>query len=118
MTVVGLKRPRIKSEAHLDFIRSLPCVCCGNDIQTEAAHIRSGDPYYGKRNTGMSEKPDDKWTLPLCFEHHGEQHRGNELQFWKRYGVNPFVLALSLYGCTGDHVVGTSVVRQQARRAS
>jgi hypothetical protein len=113
MTFVGFKRPRIKNEKHLDFIRSLPCVCCGNNIQTEAAHIRMVNQYYGKETTGMQTKPDDKWTLPLCGEHHREQHRGNELAFWRRYNVDPFILALTLYAHSGDVDTAELVIIRQ-----
>jgi hypothetical protein len=44
----------------------------------------------------MAQKPDDIWSLPLCNRHHSEQHSiGNELKFWKMYGRDPFILALS-----------------------
>jgi len=114
MSFVGFKHPRIKNNAHLDFIRSLPCVCCGNPIQTEAAHIRTGNLFYGKRNTGGSEKPSDIWTLPLCGDHHREQHIVNEMDFWKSYEVEPFVLALSLFACSGDTITAEGIIAQQA----
>lgn len=110
MTFVGFKRPRIKNEAHLRFVRSLPCVCCGDNTATEAAHIRTGNLFYGKRNTGGAEKPSDIWALPLCGKHHAEQHRGSEVRFWEGYGTNPFVLALTLYACSGDHVTASDVL--------
>lgn len=115
MTFVGFKRPRIKNDKHLDFIRQLPCACCGNPIQTEAAHIRAASPLVGKRYTGGQEKPDDKWALPLCNRHHAEQHKGNELDFWNRYEIDPFVLALSLYACSGEIMVAEDVIAQQRR---
>jgi hypothetical protein len=116
MSFVGFKRPRVKNASHLDFIRSLPCVCCGNPHQTEAAHIRQGQLFYGKRPTGGAEKPSDIWTLPLCGEHHREQHEGNEAAFWKARGIEPFILALSLYACSGDILTAEGVINQQAGR--
>lgn len=115
MTLANFKRPRIKNNGHLDFIRGLPCACCGNPIETEAAHIRTGDLFYGKRNTGGGEKSSDMWVLPLCNTHHDEQHKGNEIEFWKRYGINPFVLALCLYACTGKQMVAEEVISMQRR---
>ncbi len=92
------REPRQKDNKHLDFIRSLPCCICGG-INTEAAHIRVGSINHGKRETGMSEKPSDKWTVPLCNEHHREQHdAGNELVWWASKGIDPFMLALTLKG--------------------
>src|SRR3546814_4861401 len=62
-------------------IRDLPCLVCGT-APVEAAHIRSGSLQFAKRPTGGAEKPSDKWSLPLCAEHHrtGDmaQHRSEE----------------------------------------
>jgi len=95
MTFVGFRQPREKDEKHLNFIRSLPCCICGG-INTEAAHIRTASLEYGKRGLGMQEKASDAWALPLCNAHHREQHAMNEMAFWKMYGINPFLLAMSL----------------------
>ena len=110
------KHPRVKNEAHLEFIRSLPCISCGNDICTEAAHVRSERMEYGKRNTGMQQKPSDMWTLPLCGDCHRRQHTGNEMNFWTNLGVNPFVLALSLFAASGDHELAQEVINRQVRK--
>jgi len=90
------REPRIKDNKHLDYIRSLPCCVCGG-IDTEAAHIRTGSLAHGKNPTGMAEKPSDKWALPLCNRHHREQHAMNELEFWKSYGIDPFITAIRLH---------------------
>jgi len=111
-TIANFKRPRVKSDGHLDFIRSLPCCVCGNDIQTEAAHIRTGDLFYGKRPTGMGEKSSDRWAVPLCGAHHREQHNGNERAFWKHHDLNPFLLALVLVACEGDFATALLVLKQ------
>lgn len=91
------RQPRIRDERHLQYIRSLPCCICGDDTSTEAAHIRSGSINHGKANTGMAEKPNDSWCVPLCGKHHREQHAfGNELEWWKCHGKDPFLLAMTL----------------------
>jgi hypothetical protein len=91
------RRPRERDNKHLDYIRSLPCCVCGDDTATEAAHIRSASIENGKLHTGMAEKPSDKWAVPLCGKHHREQHAfGNELEWWKCQGINPFILAMTL----------------------
>lgn len=101
----GRKRPREKQESHLDFIRTLPCLICG--AEAEAAHIRTGSLAHGKRETGGSERPSDKWTVPLCPEHHrlGNdcQHNSNEAEWWKRHKIDPFSTAALLWSHTGDH---------------
>jgi hypothetical protein len=89
------REPRIKDERHLNFVRSLPCCVCGG-IDVDAAHIRTGEISLGKRPTGGAEKPSDKWTVPLCRGHHDEQHSMNEMVFWKKYGIDPFMLAMTL----------------------
>ena len=89
------REPRQKDEAHLRFVRSLPCCICGRpDVQ--AAHIRTASLEHGKRGLGMQEKASDCWTVPLCRFHHAEQHSMNEMGFWKRYGKDPFMLAITL----------------------
>lgn len=109
------RQPREHDERHLDFIRSLPCVSCGNNIQTEAAHIRSVAREFGKDFTGGGRKPDDRWTLPVCSRCHSEQHRENEEAFWKSRGINPYVLALSLHAASGNPELACDVIERQTR---
>jgi hypothetical protein len=108
-----IKRPRIKDSAHLEFIRSLPCCCCGDNTSTEAAHIRKQNLDYGKRGAGGAEKPDDVWTVPLCGDHHKEQHTMSEDAFWASYGINQFVLAMSLYLRSGDYEMAITILERQ-----
>jgi hypothetical protein len=90
------RQPRVHNAKHLDFIRSQPCCICKDNTSTEAAHIRSGNLGWGKRSTGMQEKPDDKWAVPLCNKHHREQHSMDEMDFWASYGIDPFITAMML----------------------
>jgi len=92
------RQPRVEDPAHLAAVRRLPCLICAKPGPNDAAHIRSGSPLHKKRNTGFGEKASDMWTLPLCRAHHDEQHSGNELAFWRRHGINPFIEAKRLYG--------------------
>jgi hypothetical protein len=105
------KRPRVENAAHLAFIRKLPCLICASR-NVQAAHIRAGNPHYGKRATGLGEKPADHWTVPLCMAHHHEQHQGNEMEFWTRHGIDPFKLALALFVASADEEAGELVVKQ------
>ncbi len=111
-----MKHPRQHNDRHLDFVRSLPCVVCGNNIETEAAHIRMSASWVGKRQTGKGEKPDDAWTIPLCGRHHREQHQGSERAFWSTNltasPLLPFLIALALWKASGDHEVGEMIVRE------
>lgn len=92
------RQPRVEDEAWLAEVRKMPCLVCQRPGPSDPAHLRSADRQYGKRQTGMAEKPDDKWVLPLCRTHHDEQHRRNELQWWASKGVaDPFAIAMALY---------------------
>jgi hypothetical protein len=106
------KRPRQTNEMHLKFIRTLPCLICGTRKTIQAAHIRSGSPGYGKRRTGIGEKSGDHWTLPICAEHHGGQHAGNEKEFWEHLGIDPFAIALALFAASGDDERAELIIRE------
>jgi hypothetical protein len=95
----------------LAFIRQLPCCIpgCGNNIETEAAHIRFADPTVCKPQTGVATRPDDRFVLPLCSKHHRLQHSMGERKFWERY-FDPVKKALALYSVSGDHAAGEQIV--------
>lgn len=106
-----MKRPRQFSEKHLDRIRQLPCLICLNNIMTEAAHIRMADPRIAKPLTGGGTKPDDKYTVPLCGDHHREQHKTSERAFWDKYKLDPILISLALYSCK-DHGEAEDLIRR------
>src|SRR5512139_4085202 len=99
---------RRHDDKHLRFIRTLPCLKCGNPIQTEAAHYRRGDARIGKLNPGQGQKPDDRYTVPLCSKHHAEQTRIGEYAFW-HLGPDPLLIALALYSVSGDNEAGEKI---------
>jgi hypothetical protein len=109
------RRPRAQSREHLAFVRTLPCLVCGSRKTVQAAHIRMASKTYGKRGTGMGEKPDDKFTVPLCPMHHTEQHAGNEMTFWAKQGIDPFKVALTLFAHSGDDEAAEAVIREARR---
>ena len=81
---MGLKN-KIRSKIHLQFVSQHGCTICGRtDVQS--AHIR----YTG---AGMGMKPCDSFVVPLCIEHHQEQHSMNERMFWHLYKKDPLVYA-------------------------
>lgn len=106
-----MRRPRRKDEKHLAWIRTLPCVICGNDIQTEAAHVRMKNMRYAKTEAGVGAKPGDHWTLPLCGVHHREQHERGENVFWLDHRKDPFTIALALWAETGDDKAATIIIQ-------
>lgn len=102
------RQPRVRNERHLSLIRSLPCLICFRPAPSEAAHLRYGEPARGKPPTGISEKPDDKWTLPLCAEHHrtgkDAQHGMGEREWWELHGIDPIALCEALYAAGADRI--------------
>jgi hypothetical protein len=93
-------KPSRKAPGHLDDIRRLPCLLSGRPA--EAAHLRYADAKHGKPETGMQQKPHDKYTVPLCPELHrllkGCQHDSDERAWWQQFGIDPIKVALELYG--------------------
>jgi hypothetical protein len=110
-----MRRPRQKDQKHLEFVRQLPCVICGDDCTVEAAHVRYHDEAHGKRQCGMGEKPDDKWALPLCGQCHREQHAISERVWWLQQSRDPIKLAMAIYLNTGDHMTCTRIAREGGR---
>jgi hypothetical protein len=112
----GQRQPRVRDNGHLAFIRRLPCVAAfartgAQVFGCDAAHVRFGDPARGKRHTGMAEKPDDKWTLPLTRAAHTEQHGQSERAFWSALGIDPIALCEALYAASGDERAALQIIR-------
>lgn len=99
--IVGQRQPREECPAFLVFVRRKPCAACGAPAPSQAAHLRLGNLEVSKRNTGIGEKPSDRWCTPLCADCHLDapdaQHRVGERNFWARVGIDPFKLAMDLY---------------------
>lgn len=116
----GKKRPRRQNPDHLRWIRSLPCIITGKCGLVAAAHIRYGDPRYGKRETGLQEKPDDRWTVPLSHHLHtgdlASQHANGERDWWKGHGIDPLSVALALHGMSGDDEAAGAILREARRK--
>jgi hypothetical protein len=116
------RRPRVLDDKHLAWLRTLPCQLDGHVPNVEAAHIRYEDPRFGKRFTGLGEKPSDKFALPLSADRHrlakDAQHRDAERAFWRRVGIDPCAVAAALFMHSGDddvaHII-LSAHREGAR---
>jgi hypothetical protein len=104
------KHPRIENRNHLAFIRKLPCIVCGTRRNIEAAHVKLGNPLYGKE-PGGTLRPNDSFVLSLCAAHHDEQHAMNEAQFWMALAIDPLRLALALFDSTGDEERAEAIIR-------
>lgn len=78
------------------WIKTLQCSvkgCPNADI--DPAHVRCGLPH-GAQKGGTGIKPHDAWIIPLCREHHDEQHAG-ELTFAIKSQIDPVALAETLW---------------------
>ncbi|MGE3279941.1 MAG: hypothetical protein AB7H90_00965 [Alphaproteobacteria bacterium] len=105
-----IRKPNLRVRPqHEAFVRQLPCVVC---LRTPAqcAHVRTGT------GGGTGLKPDSRFTVPLCAEHHREQHDLGELGFWTDLGIDPVSVALRLWTVTGDVEAGNRTV-ERARTA-
>lgn len=108
-----MKDPRRHSEAHLAFIRTLPCLATGSQAsydKIEAAHVRYPSLRHGKRETGKAEKPHDCWTVPLSARAHREQHSGDEEEFWRRRNIDPLTVAALLWLHSGNEEAARRVI--------
>ena len=108
------KRPRVKADDHLAWIRTLPCLITGK-YPVEACHVRYHDARFGKPAVGMGEKPDDKWVVPMIPEAHREQHSMNERKFWYEQGIDPVLVAAALWASTGDDEAARIIIEQNRR---
>lgn len=114
------RTPRVLKPSHLQFVKSLICVCCatrGIFIKADdPMHIRTISLMHGKEESGGQRKSDDRWTLPGCRIHHDQQHSmGSEKNFWSMYRIDPFLLALVLWGLSGDEYAAVQVIKLHAR---
>lgn len=105
------RQPRVHDPDHLAFIRQCDCLCCYDNISTEAAHIRFSEPRIAKFNPGVGQKPDDKFVVPLCGSCHRSQHdAGNERKWWDERNINSLLVALALYSVSGDHEKAAQII--------
>src|SRR5437016_3362084 len=105
MTELRQRQPRVECPQYLAWLRQQGCACgCGFTAPSDAAHIRAGSIRYGKDYTGMQQKPDDRWAVPLRHDHHMAQHQyGDEVGWWAAHGLDPFKLAIGYYGEYEQH---------------
>ncbi len=111
------RKPRQRDPGYLQFVRRQACAAgslgdCDGPI--EAAHVRYSSVAAGRKNPGLSQKPDDRCAVPLCASHHRTgphaQHSMSEAKFWTMVGVDP----VTLYRQLGEQYDG-SIVRRGER---
>lgn len=85
------KLRRIRSPAHLSFVRAQPCLICGR-TPSDAHHLRFVQP------RAMARKVSDEFTVPLCRRHHDLLHRDPDEQgWWQAFGIDPLAAAAELW---------------------
>lgn len=94
-------RKPAKSKGYLAFLHSLPCVVSGAR-EVQAAHLSFAAPRYAHYGRGKGSKAPDRWALPLSAAEHARQHNMNEESYWRSVGINPHVLALTIFGLWSD----------------
>jgi hypothetical protein len=94
-----------RDPVYLSLVRQCPCLKCGLDGFSEAAHVRMNSGAHGKHN-GLGKKAADRFALPLCAGCHRQdndsQHRIGENEFWHRVGLNPLLVCEKLYAKRSD----------------
>lgn len=83
----------IRCRQHLQWIRGHECAVQSSfcDGRVEAAHVRI------ETDGGLSMKPGDNWTIPLCSGHHRAQHRIGETSFQVKHRINMKSIAEQLW---------------------
>jgi hypothetical protein len=107
------KRPE-KRKDYLSFIRQLPC-CITGQYGVEAAHTSTAEPFYGHYGRAKGTKSPDIFALPLSAEMHRQSHSGNEAEWWRAKGINPWVLSLTLFGIFSMYDEAEATDRATAR---
>ena len=88
------KSVRARNKAHLQFVAAQPCLICQRS-PCDAHHLRFAQP------RTLGRKVSDEFTVPLCREHHHQQHRsGNESAWWANVQVTPLQAARDLWQAT------------------
>jgi hypothetical protein len=92
LKIGAAKRHRHKS--HLRYVASQPCLLCERQ-PSDPHHLRFAQP------RGLGMKVSDEFTVPLCREHHRQlHHSGNENAWWHDMGIEPLVIAKTLWETT------------------
>ena len=91
----------IKRKDYLSWLHELPCAVTGKQ-PVQAAHLSTAALEYGALGRGKGRKVSDRFCLPLSEEEHHRQHSMRELDYWRQVGINPYVVALALFGLWSD----------------
>jgi len=90
---------------HRRFVKSLCCCVC-NAPFVDFAHIRSA------ADSGTGLKPPDWRGVPLCRNHHREQHEAGQGTFEDRYHIDLDALAAQLVAKSPDAKMRLAMMEQ------
>jgi hypothetical protein len=111
VTVIG-KPVRERDRDHLRFVAAQPCLVCGR-TPSDSHHLKFAE------QQAMARKVSDRFTVPICRLHHRELHRrGNEHAWWQRHGIDPLVIAASLWAKTHAATPTTGLADETDRPAN
>jgi hypothetical protein len=111
VTVIG-KPIRERDRDHLRFVAAQPCLVCGR-TPSDPHHIKFAE------QRAMGRRVSDRFTVPICRLHHRELHRrGNERAWWQKQGIDPLVIAASLWAKTHAATPTTSLAADIERPAN
>ena len=78
------KRIRWVSDGFISWVKTQPCMCCGQAAD-DAHHL------IGWGQGGVGTKAHDIFTLPLCRKHHRALHH-DPVAFEREYGTQPVLI--------------------------
>ena len=109
-----VRRPAKKPD-YLSWLHSLCCAVTGRETDLQAAHVSYPAPWYGHYGRAKGTKASDLFALPLCAEEHARQHSMGEEAYWRTIGIDPHLLALTLFAIHSNYDEGISVERAKTR---
>ncbi len=91
-SVLAFPEPRrVRDRNHVKAVAQHPCLICGRR-PADAHHLRFA------QSLALGRKVSDEFTVPLCRGHHREVHHcGDEVAWWRNFGVDPTVTARALW---------------------
>jgi hypothetical protein len=111
VTFIG-KPVRERDRDHLRYVAAQPCLVCGR-TPSDPHHIK-----FAEQRT-MGRKVSDRFTVPICRLHHRELHRrGNERAWWQKQGIDPLLIAASLWAKSHTATTTTGLADEIDRPAN
>lgn len=107
--------PQHRDDKHRQWVKSLPSLISGEDMDVDPHHVCMADPSAGKRGRGKGKKVDDKFLVPLSRRLHDELHEMGEKRFCQKYRIDLVKAALGLWAHTGDDDAAAVLIRHSIK---